>query len=130
MKPVPDFCASKSKLAFADRVTVLGEEQGRPIGRPGIAHLITERRRRTIRSCLRLRPVKGRAVPMPNDVDELREAERLLREAEAKLRPAATFRQRTLLQMILFEVDRSLQSRNENGPIQSAVESERDADDD
>lgn len=67
---------------------------------------------------------------MPNDVDELREAERLLREAESKLRPAATFRQRTLLQMILFEVDRSLQSRNENGPIQSPVESERDAADD
>ncbi len=67
---------------------------------------------------------------MPNDVDELREAERLLREAEAKLRPAATFRQRTLLQMILFEVDRSLQSRNENGPIRSPIESERDGADD
>ena len=67
---------------------------------------------------------------MPNDVEELREAERLLREAEEKLRPAATFRQRTLLQMILFEVDRSLVSRSGNGTVQPPAESERGSSDD
>ncbi|MEH3119302.1 MAG: hypothetical protein PGN25_17350 [Methylorubrum populi] len=48
---------------------------------------------------------------MPNDLDELREIEQLLREAEARLGSAGTFRQRTLLQMALFEIQRDLQAR-------------------
>ncbi|MFC6392064.1 hypothetical protein [Methylorubrum zatmanii] len=47
---------------------------------------------------------------MPNDLDELREIERLLREAEAKLESVGTFRQRTLLQMALFEVGRRVRA--------------------
>lgn len=43
---------------------------------------------------------------MQEDLDALREIERLLREAERRLGPATTFRLRTLLQMSLFELQR------------------------
>lgn len=66
---------------------------------------------------------------MPSDVNDLREVERLLREAEGKLGPAATFRQRTLLQMILFEVERGLQSQNAEKPVSPPVVSGCDSPD-
>ncbi len=52
--------------------------------------------------------VTDKAASMATDLEELREIERLLRDAEARLAAFGTFRQRTLLQMTLFEVQRSL----------------------
>ncbi|AWI89387.1 hypothetical protein C0214_14655 [Methylobacterium sp. DM1] len=51
-----------------------------------------------------------RVIFMPIDRNELREIEQLLRQAEEQLGPIATFRQRTLIQMSLFELRRSLKA--------------------
>ncbi|GJE71333.1 hypothetical protein [Methylorubrum podarium] len=50
---------------------------------------------------------------MLKDLNELREIEQLLRQAEERLGPTATFRQRTLLQMSLFEFRRGLRAEDE-----------------
>lgn len=95
-----------------------------------VAHSIMEAKARTLRQFSDCDRTKGRAILMPKDVDALREVEQLLREAKEKLGPVATFRQRTLLQMILFEVERGLQpgdGHDEAG--QSPVEPRRDESD-
>ncbi|MRI56742.1 hypothetical protein D8770_22670 [Methylobacterium sp. DB1607] len=55
-----------------------------------------------------------KAVLMSRDFNELREIEQLLREAEERLGPDATFRQRTLLQMSLFELRRGLRTEQDD----------------
>lgn len=62
---------------------------------------------------------------MPIDREELCQIEQLLRQAEERLRPIATFRQRTLLQMSLFELRRSLQSEE----AEAAAPADADRDD-
>ena len=64
---------------------------------------------------------------MPIDRNELRAIEQLLRQAEERLGPIATFRQRTLLHMSLFELQRSLQA--EEGEAAPA-DTDRDKPDD
>lgn len=54
-----------------------------------------------------------KAASMATDLEELREIERLLRDAEARLEAFGTFRQRTLLRMTVFEVQRSLRAQEQ-----------------
>lgn len=65
---------------------------------------------------------------MPKDLNELREIEQLLRQAEERLGPAATFRQRTLLQMSLFELRRGLPAEGEEevSPVAAASRDQPD----
>ncbi|WP_455974296.1 hypothetical protein [Methylorubrum populi] len=58
---------------------------------------------------------------MPNDLDEFRDIERLLREAETRLEAVGTFRQRTLLQMALFEIRRRLNASDQDDERPSAA---------
>lgn len=64
---------------------------------------------------------------MPNGLEELRVIERLLCQAEARLGSQGTFRQRTLLQMTLFEVRRSLQAPRRGDEVQPLIEAKDDA---
>lgn len=54
---------------------------------------------------------------MPNGLEQLREIEWLLSQAEARLGSCGTFRQRTLLEMTLFEVRRDLQAQQQSDAL-------------
>ncbi|WP_181425410.1 hypothetical protein [Methylobacterium sp. B4] len=68
-----------------------------------------------------------KAILMPNGLEELRVIERLLCQAEARLGSLGTFRQRTLLQMTLFEVRRGLQAPQREDAVQPPIEAKDDA---
>ncbi|HEV2542567.1 MAG TPA: hypothetical protein VGU70_07380 [Methylobacterium sp.] len=72
--------------------------------------------------------MRDEAIVMPIDRNELRAIEQLLRQAEERLEPIATFRQRTLLQMSLFELRRSLQA--EEGEAAAPADTDGDEPDD
>lgn len=63
---------------------------------------------------------------MSRDLNELRAIEQLLQEAEERLGPSATFRQRTLLQMSLFELRRGLRAELDDADRNTLAESQSD----
>jgi hypothetical protein len=69
--------------------------------------------------------VHDEVIFMPIDRNELREIEQLLRQAEERLKPIATFRQRTLMQMSLFELRRSLQAEEEDAGVPVGTDSDQ-----